>query len=430
MNDDTWRSAGLGWTPRNIYTLGMLTIIFGLNTVDRSLLGLLAPMIKADLRLSDTAIGLLAGFAFSAFYAITAIPIASLADRSNRRNIIAIGVGFWSMMMVLHAFVASVWQLAVARFLLGAGEATNVAPSNSIIADLFSPAHRPLALGILSSATSIGVLIGFPLLGQLSQEHGWRTAFVAAGVPGIVIAVLLFLTVREPRRVATHASGIPVEKVRLDAALRRLFGTPAFVLAVAAGTFTAMSMGVTLTWVPTFLSRVHGLSQAEIGGFIGALRGFGGLVGALAGGLLATWLGQRDRRWRYRVPALAMLLAAPAQLLMIFGSGSLWRPGLALETMLLMAQFGPFLAILLASSDSRTRSVAVASFLFVSNMFGLAVGPLIAGYISDLLTPTLGVEAIRYALLTGVVATLMAGTLCFAAGRRISRDEVTEVDDA
>lgn len=414
--------AGTVWTRANIYMLVMLSLIYAFNAVDRNLLGLLIPLIKPDLQLSDTTIGLLSGFAFAAFHAAAALPIASLADRWNRRNIIAAGLAFWSLMMVFHAAARTALQLAMARFLLGAGEATSVAPSNSIIADLFAPAQRPFALGIFSASTSIGLMIAFPLLGRLSGEYGWQASFVAAGVPGIVVALIFFLTVREPPRGAIDAPGAPVAAVKLGAALRRLINTRAFVLAVAAGTLSSLNMGVMHTWTPTFLSRVHDLSQAEIGGFIGLLRGFGGLVGAIGGGWLASRLGQFDPRWRYRVPALAMLLVAPAELLLLFGGDSVWKVGLTLETLLVMAQFGPFLAILLATSDNRTRAVAIASFLFVANMIGQGTGPLIAGYISDLLIQSLGTEAIRFAMLTAVVATLLASMFCFAAGRRITPD--------
>lgn len=410
--------AGGGWTAANIYTLAMITIVYGFNTVDRSVFGLLAPAIKADLDLSDTMIGLLAGFAFAAFHAIAAIPIGSLADRWNRRNIIAIGVSFWSLMMALHGLVANAWQLAVTRFLLGAGEATNVAPSNSIIADLFAPTHRPLALGIMSSATSLGIMLAFPVLGHVSNTYGWRMSFIAAGLPGIAIGLLFFLTVKEPPRAALIGSP---ERVRLAPVIGRLISKPGFVFTVLAGTLTAFSLGVMVAWTPTLLTRVHGLSQSDLGASLGVLRGVGGLVGAIVGGALASWLSRHDPRWRYRVPAIAMLLVAPAQALLIFGDGAGWRIGLLLETMLVMAQFGPFFAMVLESADSRTRSVAIALFLFSSNIFGQGGGPLLTGYLSDLLAPSIGLQSIRFAMLIATAATLAAFVCCMMGGRYLQR---------
>jgi len=413
-----------GWTVRNAYALAMLTLIYALNTVDRNMFGLMAPLIKADLDFTDAQIGLLSGFAFAAFYAVVAIPIASLADRWNRRNIIAIGLAFWSFMTFCHGLVRTGWELALTRFLLGAGEASSVAPSNSIIGDLFSPAKRPFALGFLAASTSIGVLLAFPAIGWVSQEYGWRAAFMAMGVPGMGLALLFWLTVAEPTRVTV--SGQASDPVPLLVALRRLTTSPAFMLAVTSGTFISFDLSVTLTWTPTFLSRVHALSPAEIGQLIGLLRGAGGIVGGIGGGLVATMLGRFDPRWLYRVPAIAMLLVAPAELLLLFGGEGFWQIGLALDTLLLMAQIGPLFAILIAAADMRTRAVGIAFFLLITNMIGQSGGAFVSGGLSDMLTPSLGNGAIRYAMLAGTMAALVAGLFCFAAGRRIEADTITQ----
>lgn len=414
-----------GWTPRSAYTVALLTLIYAFNATDRNLFGLLVPLIKEDMALSDTVIGLLSGLAFGLFYATAALPIASLADRWNRRNIIAIGLGFWSLMTALHGVVSNAIQLAITRFLLGAGEASSVAPSNSIVADLFEPAQRPLALSFLAMATSIGVLVAFPILGWVSEAHGWRVAFVAAGLPGILLAALFYLTVREPARRAAPGESKVGEPVPLMRALRYLVGSRAFLFGAAAGTFVSMNMAITHTWVPTLLSRVHDLDQSDIGALMGFLRGPGGIIGGLAGGWLTTVLGRRDERWLYGVPAVAMLLIVPAQLLLLFGgSGWLWKLGLALETMLVVSTIGPLFALLLATAQPRMRSVAIALFLFVSNLVGQGSGPLVAGALSDALTPSLGDEAIRYAMLSAVVAAIFASICCFAMGRFIGADRL------
>jgi MFS family permease len=420
-----------GWTPRSAYTVALLTLIYAFNATDRNLFGLLVPLIKEDMELSDTVIGLLSGLAFGLFYATAALPIASLADRWNRRNIIGIGLAFWSLMTALHGVVSNAIQLAITRFLLGAGEASSVAPSNSIVADLFEPAQRPLALSVLAMATSIGVLVAFPILGWVSEDYGWRVAFVAAGVPGIVLAGLFYLTVREPVRRAAPGESQVGEPVPLVRAVRYLAGSRAFLFGAAAGTFVSMNMAITHTWVPTLLSRVHDLGQSDIGALMGFLRGPGGIVGGLAGGWLTTVLGRRDERWLYGVPAVAMLLIVPAQLLLLFGaSGWIWQLGLALETMLLVSTIGPLFALLLATAQPRMRSVAIALFLFVSNLVGQGSGPLVAGMISDALAPSLGDEAIRYAMLTAVVAAVFASMCCLAMGRYIGADRLRRLPQA
>ncbi len=418
-------SATTGWTLRSAYTVGLLTLIYAFNTADRNLFGLLIPLIEKDMHLSDTEIGLVSGFAFALFYAAAALPIASLADRWNRRNIISVGLVFWSIMTAMHGLVNNIVQLATTRFLLGAGEASSVAPSNSIIADLFSPAQRPLALGFLSMATSLGILVAFPVLGWVSEAYGWRAAFMAAGAPGVLLALLFFFTVREPARQAAAGEGAASQSVPLGRALVDLAGSRAFVFGVAAGTLVSMNMAITHTWVPTFISRVHGLGQADIGALLGFLRGPGGIIGGIAGGWLTSAMGLRDERWLYRVPAIAMLLIVPAQLLLLFAESDwLWQLGLALETLLVISTIGPLFALLLAIAQPRTRSVAIALFLFVSNLVGQGGGPLISGMLSDALVPSLGLEAIRYAMLTAVVTAVLASICCFAAGRNVSADRL------
>jgi predicted MFS family arabinose efflux permease len=407
-----------GWTPRTAYVVALLTIVYAFNSVDRNLFGLMIPLIEKDMELSDTTIGLLSGFAFAIFYASAALPIASFADRSNRRNIIAVGLAFWSLMTALHGVVQNVWQLAIARFLLGAGEASSVAPSNSIIADLVRPEQRPLALGFLSMAMSLGLMFAFPVLGWVSEEYGWRPAFAAAGVPGILLALVLFLTVREPVRLADPAKSkaLPVT-ASLRSSLGALLRTRAYVFFVLAGTMVSIILAITQTWLPAFLSRSHEIGQAELGTLVGFIRGPGGIIGALLGGGLTSYLGSRDRRWLYGVPACAMFLIAPALLLMLFSDSAIgWQIGMALEALLVVSTIGPMFALLMSAAGPSTRSVAVAFFLLVSNLFGQSAGPLMVGAVSDLLTPAYGAEALRYSMLSGVAAAIMAGSFCLAAG--------------
>ena len=158
------------------------------------------------MHVSDTALGLVSGLAFVVFYSLLGLPIAWLADRWSRRNIIAIGFAFWSVMTALTGLVANIWQLATTRFLMGAGEACGLAPSNSMVADLFRRPSRPLALAILGAANSFAFIAFFPIVGWIGERHGWRQMFVAAGIPGILLALVFFLTVKEPARGASRIS--------------------------------------------------------------------------------------------------------------------------------------------------------------------------------------------------------------------------------
>jgi MFS family permease len=297
------------WPWSATWPLFILTLISVFNYLDRALLGLVLPMIKREFGVSDTALGLATGLAFIFLYSLLGLPIAWLADRFNRRNIIAIGLGFWSLMTVLTGFVTSIWQLAIARFLMGAGEACGLPPSNSIIADLFHPRRRPLALAIFGTANSIAFIVFFPIAGWIAQNHGWRAMFVAMGVPGMIVALLLLLTVREPARktpprtraavrhadIRRHPDAVRRQVLRLDFRGRHPDGGER----VGGG-----------AWTPTFFSRVHHMGLAEIAGTIGPTRGFIGAAGVLCGGLLIDRLPASRIRWRLAVPALACLLAA------------------------------------------------------------------------------------------------------------------------
>src|SRR5688500_4246605 len=232
------------WTVPTAYSLGFLTLISAFNYLDRSLLGLALPAIKAEMGVSDTALGLVGGLAFVLFYSLLGVPIAWLADRWNRRNIIAIGFAFWSLMTLLTGWVASIWQLAAARFLMGAGEACGLAPSNSMISDLFRKERRALALSIFGTGSSIAFVVFFPILDLVGQTYGWRQMFVFAGLPGIILAALFFLTVREPER---RGSVTPAEVRALRhprtllADLAFLFRSPAYLYLLAASTFMGRS---------------------------------------------------------------------------------------------------------------------------------------------------------------------------------------------
>ena len=229
------------WTPRSVYALALLTLIYAFNYLDRSILSLVLPQVKAEMQLSDTALGLVSGFAFVLFYSLLGVPIARLADRSNRRNILGFGLIFWSLMTSLTGFVTNVWQLAATRFLMGAGEACGVAPSNAMVSDMFSKARRSLVVAILSSGSSIAFVVFFPIVGWLVDHHGWRATFIAAGIPGMVLALLLFATVREPARAAAATPQEGRESF-IETALF-LFRSRAFARTVLGGAFMAIGPG-------------------------------------------------------------------------------------------------------------------------------------------------------------------------------------------
>ncbi|HTM95074.1 MAG TPA: MFS transporter [Croceibacterium sp.] len=403
------------------WTLGFLTLVSSFNYLDRSLLGLLLPLIKEDLKLSDTVLGLISGLAFALFYSTLNLPIANLADRYNRRNIIAIGFAFWSAMTALSGLAANSIHLAISRFLMGAGEAACLAPAQSMIADSYSKQRRPLALSIFSTAVAFDALILLPLAAFVAERYGWREAFQLAGVAGILLAALFWITVREPAR-RSDTNQPAAEPVSLRRSFALLWRIPSFRWIMAGVALMGASLYASGAWIAALLVRVHGLTVSEVGLYVLPARGIIGIVGILAVGWAAERLGRRSARWRYRVPALVVLVLAPGYLaLLLSDTPALWIGGILVTGALQTAFQGPIYAVTIDISPSHVKTVAVAVKVFVAGMFGLAMGPLLVGVLSDVLTPRFGDLAIRYAMLGIPLTSLLAG-LCFLRAGQLASD--------
>lgn len=407
---------------RTHYTLGILTVIYALNYLDRNVFSIVLQSIKIEMALSDTALGLVGGLAFMLFHSTLGIPIAYLADRFSRRNIIAIGLSVWSVMTALTGLVTNVWQLALCRFLMGAGEACGTAPSNSMLSDLYPKERRSLALSVLTSGSTIGVFLGLLVGGWVNQYYGWRMVFFVAGIPGILIALLFHLTVREPRRGAAEG------RVSLAAStfmqdLRFLFGSRTYFYLVLGGCAAGIHLFGSMTWNPAFLQRVHDLSSGEAGTYMAFARGPIGVFGVFLGGYLTDRLSRRDERWRVLIPALAFIVSLPVDLLYLF-AGPLWLSivGLMAATLITAMQLGPMYAVLMYVARVRMRALATATFLLCSNLTGQIFGPLGIGWLNDHLADRFGDEAIRYSLLAAAVFGLIGGLLIARGAKYVAAD--------
>jgi MFS family permease len=434
--DNVTETVRKDWTFPAAYSLGFLTLISAFNYFDRSLLGLAMPQIKAEMQISDTVMGLVSGLAFILFYSIMAVPIAWAADRWSRRNIIAAGLAFWSLMTLATGWVTNIWQLTIARFLMGAGEACGLAPSNAMTADLFPPESRPMAYSIFATATSISSILFFPIAGWVGQHYGWRQMFVVAGIPGICLAGLFLLTVREPRRGASD-QGMSVRAARRGEdeeampfwqGVRFLLGLRAYLALLAGATLMGLNIFASSVWTPTFLTRVHHLSLAEVAATVGPIRGFCGLAGVLLGGILINRLGRRAPQWRLRVPALACLCLGPAEALFALSDAQpVWLGAFAVGAFLLLIHQGPVFAGIMAIAPLRSRAVATSILLFCSAMFGQAVGPFLVGAMNDLLEPGFGPEGIRYSMLIIATTAVLGGLSFLLAGRFIAEEAENRV---
>jgi MFS family permease len=425
------------WSAYSLYTLGFLTLISAFNYLDRGILGLALPLIKKEMLVSDTVLGLVSGLAFALFYSLLGLPLAWLAERWSRRNIIALGFGFWSLMTVLTGFVANIWQLAAARFLMGAGEACGLAPSNSMVSDVFRESRRPLALSVLGLANSIAFIAFYPVIGSIGERHGWRAMFTACGIPGAALALVFWLTVKEPARGALEASG-PVERPghaelrsgaldvqSLAAMVRFLLGSRAYLLMLVGAMLMGASVYAGGTWNAAFLMRVHHLKLGAVASSLGPVQGIFGGAGILLGGLLTDILGRRDERWRLKLPALACLLAGPAEVLFLLADGrTLWLTGFALASLFTLAHQAPVFAAAMSVAKVRMRAVAIAMLVLTSGLLGQVVGPLAVGMLDDRLQASLGNSAVRYSLLLVACCAVGGGIAFSAAVRYFERDRL------
>ena len=401
------------WPWHATWPLVMLTLISVFNYLDRSLLGLALPAIKQEMGVSDTALGLVSGLAFVVIYSLLGIPIAWLADRYNRRNIIAIGLAFWSTMTALTGWVSNIWQLAAARFLMGAGEASSTAPANSMIADFFPASRRPLALALYGTAATFAFAVFFPLAGWITENYGWRAMFIAAGLPGLLVALLFVATVREPDRSAPAVDRSLSPSGSLWNELKSLFANRCFVWIFVGVTFMGANVWATGAWTPTFFARVHGMGMADAAAVIGPSRGILGAAGILAGGFIVDRLRQDMMSWRVGIPALACAAVGPAEALFLLGdSTEAWLGGFALASFFTLIHQGPIYAAVINVVGARQRALAISVILLGASLLGNVIGPSGVGLANDLLAPSLGDMAIRYSLLL-IAITPMLAAVCF-----------------
>lgn len=422
MNASSPESGEERWPWNATWPLLLLTLISVFNYLDRSLLGLALPRIKEEFAASDTALGLVTGIAFVVLYSIIGLPIAWLADRANRRNIIAAGLAFWSLMTVATGYVSSMVQLAAARLLLGAGEAAALPPANSIIADLFPPSRRPLALAIFGTANSIAFIALFPIAGWVAQTYGWRQMFIVMGAPGLLLAPLLLLTVREPARIIAAPPRLNGSARAVLKGVFALFGNRCYRWLFVGVTLMGANIWAAGAWTPTFFNRVHGMNLSEVANTIGPVRGIVSAAGILAGGLLIDRIPAHRQSWRLLLPALACLLAGPAEAILLLGdSKPVWFFGLAAASFLTLIHQGPVYAATVNIVAPDQRALAVATLLFGASFLGNVIGPTAVGMLNDALTPTYGDAAVRYSMLLIAITPVVAALCLGRAARHYNR---------
>lgn len=406
------------------YTMVVLTVVYVFNFVDRQILAILLPSIRDEFLVNDSVLGFLAGTAFAIFYATLGVPIALLADRWNRRNLIAIALTIWSGMTALSGMVVNIWQLSLARVGVGIGEAGCSPPAHSMISDLYPPEQRSTAMGFYTLGISTGIMLAYLAGGWVVQNIGWRAAFFIVGVPGLLLAVVVRFTLTEPTRGASesrHDSGAhpPVLTV-----FRFLLARRSFIhMAVAAG-LSAFTGYAVISFFPSFLVRSFDMEIVAIGKWLGWILGIAGGIGFFGGGVLADHIGRSKRRDALWLIAAMMLVTGAFDVAVFLAPSAAWTLMIFIVP---AATSNIYLAPVLAQTQSlvglRMRGVASALMLLILNMIGLGLGPLAVGYVSDLLAPRFADESMRYSLLI-ICAVLLpwAAWHYYLAGKSIDAD--------
>ncbi len=431
--------------PRQSYralVLFILVVVYAFNFVDRQIVGILAVPIKAELQLSDTQLSLMGGLAFALFYTFLGVPIAWLADRSNRVTIMTIALSVWSAMTAACGLAQNFMQLFAARLGVGVGEAGGVAPAYSLIADYFPPNERARALSIYSFGIPIGSALGILMGGILTSVLDWRSAFIIVGLSGLALAPVLKLAVKEPARGGLDAEGASTAPAPIAEVVRTLMAKPSFWgLSFAAASSSMMGYGL-IFWLPSFLVRSFG---EELPQFFAWLPGFllpanpgpvlyasyfyatmllvGGTAGIWIGGALADRYGP-DRKAAYAlVPAVAFLATIPFYVAGVLAQSlTLAFFVLMVPTALSLVWLGPVITAFQHLVEPNMRATASAIFLFVNNLIGIGLGNLVIGRISDTLAARFGDESLRYAILSGTVFYVVAAALFMATAPRLKRD--------
>jgi predicted MFS family arabinose efflux permease len=418
-------------SPRyRAYVLALLVLVGVVAWVDRNVFAVLLQSIKVEFALSDTALGLLGGVAFGVFYATLGLPVAWLADRYDRRTLLAGALALWSAFTAACSLATGAASLFLARVGVGVGEAGGSPPSVSLVADYFPRERRAFALGVLYLYIPLGFVVGYLLGGWLNDRVGWRAACLWLGLPGVALAVLVRLTLREPPRGEAHGAAPPPP---LLVTLRSFVSRPALRQLPLGGAAHGAGAFAAALWLPAYFMRTFEMSSAAAGAWLALAYGLGGALGVSCGGYLADALvaRTRDQRWYALWPVALLLASVPVTLVLYLAAA----PGVAVAALLAgtflgHAFLGPVAALLQNLAGPERRAVAAAFYVFLVNLVSMGLGPVAVGYLSDAFAARLGVDALRYALLAVVMATTLLAALHFSLAARALRHEPLLADDA
>jgi MFS family permease len=414
------------------YVVGVLVLGYVFNVIDRGALGILVQPIKEELGISDTAMGLLTGLAFAVFYSVMGIPIARLADRWSRKHVLALAIGLWSCATAMCGAAVNYFTLFLARSATGVGEAGGSPPSHSLISDYFPASKRATALAIYAMAVPFGTAIGSFASGNLNLMIGWRWTFVAVGAPGLLVAMLVWLTVKEPPRGYSDLPHLRAKRTTTPPFLE------VFQFLLTRRSFMHMSLAAALhsivwyagsIWNATFLIRSHGMDTGQAGGYL-AIFALIGTIGSFLGGYLSDKMSVRhdDKRWYMWVPGIACIVMVPFTLVSYLAPNmSVVVPAFSIMVVLASMFFGPSFAVAQSVATVRMRAVSTSVLLFIQTIIGYTAGPFIAGLLSDLFQESAGNHSLSWGLAIVGVANFWAA-LHYILGARTYRQDLAETE--
>lgn len=404
------------------YVLAALTVASVLNIADRLILSILLEDIKKAFTLSDTQIGLITGLAFTVFYITFGIPIAWLADRKNRKTIVALSIAAWSLMTALCGAAVGFWSLFIARMGVGIGESGSGPAGMSLLSDYFRRHELGRAVGFYALGSTIGTAAGLMVGGYFAELLGWRMAFVMLGVPGVLFALLVMFTVKEPERGRYHFEAVPALKSEtLGAGLRSWLATVGELLG------NRLYVGVTLayacmivigyafaTWLASIILRNFPVSKGEVGFYLGLAFLLGGIPGPILGGYLTDFLAGRNPKWRAWLPAAATLLCLPVYYLCLASTSFWWFLGIfSCGYLIFLIAQPPTLSLLQLAVKPDQRAMALAVALLFNNLIGQALGSFLIGLTSTRLAPTIGTHSLPFAVMAVSIGFGLPGALLY-----------------
>lgn len=415
-----------------IYILAVLWLVGLMRFMDIQVFAVVLDSIGKEFEFSDTQLGVLSGLAFAIFYATLGIPIARLADRYNRRNILTIVLAIWSGMTAMCGTAIGFISLFLARMGVGVGEAGANPTIYSLLSDYFSPKKRGTIFAIFNTSIPAGVFFGFMIGGWILENFNWRVTFYAYGVPGVILAVIIWLTLREPPRGFSENLTTSSQTSGFLDTIKYLLGLSSYRHLVTATTIMTLGAYGSGIWIPTFFTRIHHLNMGDVSYWLAWIYGVGGITGSLLGGWLSDRLSLKnnDARWYVRIPAIAALMIMPFSFFVYLWGYPYQAMTVHIGTTILMHMYlGPAYGTVQTIAGVKRRAMAAGINLLVINFLGIGFGPVIVGAASDFMNDIYGEQSIRYSLLGLVVIAYTWSALHFFLAGRTLRNDIERANE-